>query len=368
VRAYLQIFRARVPQQSMAALLEIRPAAIAEAQRLCPELLRAQLVRLDDGTWLDVLTWSRPGRRAATHGPRRRVRRHHQDARPAGGGGGAAAGRDPPPFLPMRTDDLSLDELARRAAEGDREALSTLVRDLQHPMYRLALRFLGHPDDAQDACQEILVRIVTHLGSFDGRSRFTTWAYTVAVRSLLRTRKRLIEASVQGAEAFVAFLDAGMGEVDPTLEEVRISCTTGCCCACRDPNGPPTAGRHARAARQRGGRDPGLHPGGVPPAGLAGPAHPAAGDRQPLRAPRPGQPVSLRPPARQQRGRRHPQPRSRAVGSPCPPGGAGLGRTRGQAAGRGGGHRELYRFDRLAAPARLWEELQARFPDLLTSA
>jgi hypothetical protein len=43
----------------------------------------------------------------------------------------------------MRHDDTgpSLDELARRAAEGDREALSALVRDLQHPMYRLALRF-----------------------------------------------------------------------------------------------------------------------------------------------------------------------------------------------------------------------------------
>jgi len=132
--------------------------------------------------------------------------------------------------------DASLDELARRAAEGDREALSALVRDLQHPMYRLALRFLGHPDDAQDACQEILVRIVTHLGTFEGRSKFTTWAYTVAVRSLLRTRKRLIESSVQGAEQFAAFLDAGMGDIDPTLEEVeyrllceevRISCTYG---------------------------------------------------------------------------------------------------------------------------------------------
>jgi hypothetical protein len=55
VGEYLQVFRARVPQQSVAALLEIRPAAIAEAQRLCPELLRAQLVRLDDGTWLG--TW-----------------------------------------------------------------------------------------------------------------------------------------------------------------------------------------------------------------------------------------------------------------------------------------------------------------------
>ena len=57
---YLQIFRARVPEESVAALLEIRPAAIAEAQRLCPELLGAQLVRLDDTSWLDVLTWSRP--------------------------------------------------------------------------------------------------------------------------------------------------------------------------------------------------------------------------------------------------------------------------------------------------------------------
>jgi hypothetical protein len=47
-------------------------------------------------------------------------------------------------------DDLGaeLDRLARRAAEGDRGALSELVREIQHPMYRLALRFLGNPDDA----------------------------------------------------------------------------------------------------------------------------------------------------------------------------------------------------------------------------
>jgi hypothetical protein len=57
---YLQVFRARVPEASVATLLEIRPAAIAEAQRLCPELLGAQLVRVTDGTWLDVLTWSLP--------------------------------------------------------------------------------------------------------------------------------------------------------------------------------------------------------------------------------------------------------------------------------------------------------------------
>ena len=57
---YLQMFRARVPEESVERLLEIRPLAIAEAQRLCPDLLRAELVRLDDGTWLDVLAWSSP--------------------------------------------------------------------------------------------------------------------------------------------------------------------------------------------------------------------------------------------------------------------------------------------------------------------
>ncbi len=131
---------------------------------------------------------------------------------------------------------LDLDELARRAADGDRDALAELVRQMQDPMYRLALRFLGHPHDAQDACQEILIRIVTHLGSFEGRSKFTTWAYTVATRSLLRTAKRPVEASVQGPEQFAAFLDAGIGDIDTTMEEaeyrllceeVRISCTYG---------------------------------------------------------------------------------------------------------------------------------------------
>lgn len=47
--------------------------------------------------------------------------------------------------------------------------------------------------DAEDACQELHVRIVTHLGSFEARWRLTTWVYTVATRSLLRTRKRFVE-------------------------------------------------------------------------------------------------------------------------------------------------------------------------------
>ena len=55
---YLQVWRARVADEDVDRLLAVRPAAMAEARRLCPELLRADLVRLADGTWLDVLAWS----------------------------------------------------------------------------------------------------------------------------------------------------------------------------------------------------------------------------------------------------------------------------------------------------------------------
>jgi RNA polymerase sigma factor (sigma-70 family) len=132
--------------------------------------------------------------------------------------------------------DRSLEELARRAAAGDSESLARLVEEVQHPVYRLALRFLGHPEDTKDASQEILVRLITHLGSFEGRSRFMTWTYSVAVRQLMRTRKRQVEASVKGAETFAAFLDRGLADRDFTAEEaeyrllcaeVRISCTYG---------------------------------------------------------------------------------------------------------------------------------------------
>ena len=129
-----------------------------------------------------------------------------------------------------------LNELARGAVDGDRAALSELVTRIQHPLYRLSLRFLGHPDDAQDATQEILIRVITRLGTFEGRSEFMTWAYTVAIRMLLRTRKRLVESSVRGAETFGNLLDRNLATQDFTAEEVeyrmlcdevRISCTYG---------------------------------------------------------------------------------------------------------------------------------------------
>ena len=65
------------------------------------------------------------------------------------------------------------------ALDGDREALGRVVGSIQPLIYRLALRFFGHPQDAEDASQKVLIQIVTPLDRFEGRSAFTTWAYRV---------------------------------------------------------------------------------------------------------------------------------------------------------------------------------------------
>jgi RNA polymerase sigma factor (sigma-70 family) len=279
--------------------------------------------------------------------------------------------------MPRSGDDPSVDELARRAADGDREALSALVREIQQPMYRLALRFLGHPEDAQDACQEILIRIVTRLGTFEGRSKFTTWAYTVAVRSLLRTRKRLVESSVKGPEQFAAFLDAGLGEIDTTLdeaeyqllcEEVRISCTYGMLlCLSRpqraayvladvlgltDADGAEILDCTRDAFRQRVSRARRTLRQVIDNrCGLVDPANPCRCGRQIASSEAAGILDRNHLPLA-----RHVREEVRVWIEP-------VAKQLDTVVAIG----DLYRFDRFAAPAALWDDLQVRFPELLTS-
>ncbi|HEX4256609.1 MAG TPA: sigma factor, partial [Streptosporangiaceae bacterium] len=70
--------------------------------------------------------------------------------------------------------------LVARAIGGDAAALEEIVHRVQDPVYRLALRMAGRPADAEDAAQEILIRIVTRLASWRGEASLTTWAYRIA--------------------------------------------------------------------------------------------------------------------------------------------------------------------------------------------
>ena len=73
--------------------------------------------------------------------------------------------------------------LVMRTRSGDREALEHLIERHQGWIYNIAVRMLYHPQDAEDATQEILVKVLTRLSSFEGRSSFRTWLYRVVVQS-----------------------------------------------------------------------------------------------------------------------------------------------------------------------------------------
>jgi RNA polymerase sigma-70 factor, ECF subfamily len=87
-------------------------------------------------------------------------------------------------------DDDQHDVLARRAADGDSGALDQLLRDHTALVHGVCRRILTNPDDALDATQEALLSIARKIGSFDGRAKFTTWAYRVATNAALDESRR----------------------------------------------------------------------------------------------------------------------------------------------------------------------------------
>ena len=80
--------------------------------------------------------------------------------------------------------------LVRRAQGGELVALEAVLRRIQAPVYNLAVRMLGRRDDAQDATQEILLKVMTHLGGWRGESAFGTWVYSIAGNHLINARSR----------------------------------------------------------------------------------------------------------------------------------------------------------------------------------
>ena len=130
------------------------------------------------------------------------------------------------------TTSSTLEELAQQALEGDRDALDSLVRALQGDLYGLSLRMLWNREDAEDATQEILVRIVTRLSQFNTESRVKTWAYRVGVNYILDAKKSAVERLHVSFERFAEDLEGGLqpssaGDAERSLliDEVKVGCS-----------------------------------------------------------------------------------------------------------------------------------------------
>src|ERR1019366_5362908 len=128
----------------------------------------------------------------------------------------------------------TLEAAARAAIAGDRDALNQLITALQGDLHGLSLRMLCNREDAEDATQEILIRIVTHLSQFDFHSKLKTWAYRIAINYILDVKKSAIERMRLSFDQFAEDITSGLradappeSETSLLIEEVKIGCTFG---------------------------------------------------------------------------------------------------------------------------------------------
>ena len=122
-------------------------------------------------------------------------------------------------------------EIIKQCLQGDNKALEQLIKNVQGQIYNLSVRFLWNPMDAEDATQEILIKIITNLATFKGQSAFETWAYRLASNYLINTKRNQTEEIT--FEIGEYHLKEGLNHNDYNgadkellAEEVKIGCTT----------------------------------------------------------------------------------------------------------------------------------------------
>lgn len=129
--------------------------------------------------------------------------------------------------------EAGLPELVRRTLAGDIAALEEIVAVLQKDVYNLALKFLWNPHDAEDATQEILLKIILNLNRFEFRSSLRTWAYRIACNYLSDARRSRAERAQVSFDSIAHELAAGSRPPDfedevetaELAEQVKTACT-----------------------------------------------------------------------------------------------------------------------------------------------
>lgn len=123
-------------------------------------------------------------------------------------------------------------ELIQKSLQGDKRSLGKLINSVQSLVFNLSLRFLLDRMDAEDATQEILVKLITNLSKYDGRSKFSTWAYRVATNYLINQKQTKVETVLTSFDiyaddlkTFKAPIEYNLPDKDLLEKEMKVSCT-----------------------------------------------------------------------------------------------------------------------------------------------
>jgi RNA polymerase sigma factor (sigma-70 family) len=141
------------------------------------------------------------------------------------------------PFAEVFDESTDAD-LIEQAKHGSRDALEKLVLRHQLWIYNIAVRMVFHAQDAEEVTQEVLIKAITRLSTFQGESQFRTWLYRITANHVLNMKRRGGETEAQTFSSYAAAIndtpdldlpDPKSVPVDVPLlvEEAKISCTMG---------------------------------------------------------------------------------------------------------------------------------------------
>ncbi len=125
--------------------------------------------------------------------------------------------------------------LVEKATAGDKQSLETVILSVQDLVFNLSLRMLGTFPDAEDASQDILLKVITHLSSFKGDSAFSTWVFRIAVNHLKDYKRHMFAKFPLSFEYYGDDIRNAKTDDVPDLtqnverailaEELKLSCT-----------------------------------------------------------------------------------------------------------------------------------------------
>lgn len=127
-------------------------------------------------------------------------------------------------------------ELIDEALSGDKEAVEQLLLSVKDIIFNLSLRMLGNTHDAEDASQEIIIKIITKLSTFRKESSFSTWTYQISSNHLINYKKGMfskmppLNFDFYGSDIQNGFIENTpelLSGVDKEIltEELKYSCT-----------------------------------------------------------------------------------------------------------------------------------------------
>ena len=132
-------------------------------------------------------------------------------------------------------DDLAL---IQSCLNGSKQALNTLVENHQGYIFNVALKYFNHIADAEDATQEVLIKVIANLGNYDAsKAQFRTWLYRITFHHFLNAKKAPVEVRYEaGFENFFNTIEGSQIEeltleeenkMKWEIEEAKVACMAG---------------------------------------------------------------------------------------------------------------------------------------------